>query len=141
LPQKWSKKWFSTCTGNLLRGEKLSHAVIKPSNSGFFVIHSVGRCDKTGSLGDKTGSRGVKPSDSVGHGEKTKSLGETRRENFCTIAQQRITTITSTVTLRDAAAHQSEIYPCHCYKSSAARVFIPRFSLLQIQTPHTTQSI
>jgi hypothetical protein len=33
---------------------KLSHAVIKPSHSGFFVIHLVGRGDKTKSVGDET---------------------------------------------------------------------------------------
>jgi hypothetical protein len=42
--------------------KKLSHAVIKPSHSGFFVIHSVGRGDKAESLGDKTVSLGDKPS-------------------------------------------------------------------------------
>jgi hypothetical protein len=61
--------------------------VIKPSHSGFFVIHLVGRGDKTESLGDK-------PSDSVGRGDFFYSLGgmrwdaarrgETWREKFCT---------------------------------------------------------
>jgi hypothetical protein len=48
--------------------------VIQPSHSGFFVIHSVGRGDKTESLGDKTESLGDKPSDSVGRGDFFYSL-------------------------------------------------------------------
>jgi hypothetical protein len=72
----FSSKVTETCCAV----KKLSHAVIKPSHSGFFVIHSVGRGDKTESLSDKTESLSNKPRDLVGRSDFFYSLGGMRRD-------------------------------------------------------------